>query len=264
MNITGSGGGLPAHMLYTASTAQWDRRVQDYEEKPAVQRSVDQFLDRINQVETPEELLDDYELRTFILQAYNIDEELHNATGLLKKVLLEDLEAEDALAYQMTDQRFLKMATDLRLDQGLDVVKSVEGQTTLINSYYTIGVEMDLGDQNASVREALYFRRTAGDVESVYQILSDNALRTVVFGAYNIPPEIAYQDVDKQAAAIERHIDVDRLSDADYREELVDRYLLNQDRTQGGGAASGVLTLLQPVQGYGGLPTYQIGLDMLA
>ena len=57
---------------------------------------------------------------------------------------------------------------------------------------------------------------------------------------------------------------MDRLSDADYREELVDRYLLNQDRTQSGGGASGVLTLLQPVQGYGGLPTYQIGLDMLA
>ena len=260
------GSGLPARLLYASTTSQWDRRVSDYQEQPTVQRSVDTFLERIQQVESPEELIDDYEMRVFILQAYNIDEELHDATGLLKRVLLDDLEGEDALVFQLQDQRFLKMATDLRLDQGLDVVQSVDGQTALIDQYYTIGVEMDLGDQSATVREALYFRRNIGEVENAYQILSDNALRTVVFDAYSIPKEVAYLDVEKQAAIIEDKLDLDRVGEDDFVESVIDRFLFARESAEGGlsGAAAGVVSLFQPVQGYGGgMPTYQIGVNML-
>ena len=50
---------------------------------------------------------------------------------------------------------------------------------------------LDIGDQNAAVREVLYFERSAGEAESLYQVLSDNALRTVVMGAYGLPEEMA-------------------------------------------------------------------------
>ncbi|MCA8910001.1 MAG: DUF1217 domain-containing protein [Rhodospirillaceae bacterium] len=259
-----SGVGLSATMLYSSVTSQWERRIQDYQEQPTVDRAVRTFMERIALAESPEEVLDDYELRTFILQAYNIDEELHNATGLLKRVLLDDLEGEDALVYQMQDQRFLKMATDLRMDQGLEVLQSGEGQLALIDQYYTVGLEMQVGDQNAAVREVLYFERSAGEAESLYQVLSDNALRTVVMGAYGLPEEMAYLDVDKQAEMLGQYIDVERLGEEDYRNQIIDRYLLAQDRESASTTYSGVLSLFQPVAGYDtGLPTFSIGLNLL-
>lgn len=263
MNVNGVG--MPAQLLYQTTTQNWDRQFETYKEQPTVQRSVDYFLEAVAEAETPEDLIDDYRVRTVILQAYNIDESLHNSTALLKQVLTEPLESDDALVHRMQDPRFLKMATDLRFDDGLDVIKSEEGQAILIHNYYTMGIEMDVGEQNLAVRESLYFRRSASDVETPYQILSDNALREVVFGAFNIPKEVSYQDVDKQAALIEDHVDVDRLGDEEYREEIIQRYLMNKEIETQSASSAGVLALFQPVQGYaGGAPSYQIGVNLLA
>ena len=263
MNVNGIG--MPPQLLYQTTTQQWDRQFDTYKEQPTVQRSVDHFLEAVAAAETPEDLIDDYQVRTFILQAYNIDESFQNSTALLKQVLTEPLESEDALVHGMQDPRFLKMATDLRFDEGLDVINSTDGQATLIHNYYTMGIEMDVGDQNLAVRESLYFRRTASDVETPYQILSDNALREVVFGAFNIPKEVSYQDVDKQADLIADYVEVDRLGDAEYREEIVQRYLMNKEIETQSASSAGVLTLFQPVQGYaGGVPSFQIGLNLLA
>ena len=258
--------GMPTRVAYTATVERWDQHLENYQDQPSVQRSVDKFLERLGEVEEPEDIIDDYELRTFLLQSYNIDESLHQSVGLLKRVLLDDLEAEDAMVYQMEDPRFLKMATDLRLDVGLDVIKSVDGQTAIIQNYHTIGLEMDLGDQNIAIREALYFRRTAGETENAFQILGDNAMRAVVFGAFNIPQEVSYQDVEKQAALVEKHVDIERMSDPEYVEELVDRFLVQRDNVAGpSGYNAGVVSLFQAPQGYGtGAPTYQMGLNLLA
>ena len=258
--------GMPAQVAFTTTVERWDEHLENFQEQPTIQRSVDKFLERLGEIESAEELIDDFELRTFLLQSYNIDESLHNSVGLLKRVLLDDLEAEDAMVYQMEDPRFVKMATDLRLDVGLDVVKSVDGQTAIIQNYFTIGLEMDLGDQNMAIREALYFRRTVGETENAFQILGDNALRAVVFGAFNIPKEVSYQDIEKQAALIEQHVEIDRLSEPDYVQELLDRYLIRTDSASGpSGYNAGVVSLFQAPAGYGnGAPSYGVGLNLLA
>jgi hypothetical protein len=49
------------------------------------------------------------------------------------------------------------------------------------------------------VRLALYFERTAPELDSVYGILADTALYEVVRTALGIPAEIAASDIDKQA-----------------------------------------------------------------
>ncbi len=105
-------------------------------------------------------------------------------------------------------------------------------------------------ERSPALREALYFRRTAGSVKSAFQILADPALAKVVRGALNLPDQFATLDIDMQAKLINRNIKVDKLNDPAYREKLVQKYLIMEE-IRAGEAESPYVSLLQPLS-YGG------------
>ena len=240
--------GLSAQNMYRLLNTEegYERQLDLYKNDPQVDRAIERFTTKVYEFTTVDELLEDYEARHFLAQAYNIEGDVVDSVAFIKRILTDDLSAEDALVYRMNDQRFIKMASDLRLDQGLLDLRNPVYLAQIQNQYYEVGLEQAMGDQNLAVREAMYFKRTAGEITNAYQILADNALRAVVFGELQIPPEVAYQDVDKQAALITERLNLEDFQDPDYVDDFVMRYLLRQDAASFD-ATSGMASLVQPL-----------------
>ena len=241
-------GALPAPTFFRLMSTEetYDRQLALYQSKPTVERALDRFTEKVYEVETVDELIEDFETRQFLTQAFGIEGDLANSVGFLKRILTDDLGAEDALVYRMNDQRFLKMASDLRLDQGLETIRDPVSLAFIRAQYETVGLEQEVGQENLGVREAMYFRRSVGEIDNAFQILADNVLRTVVFGTLQIPDEVAFQDIDKQAAIIEARLDLEDLKDEEFVDNFLNRYLLQQEPT-GTDATAGVASLIQPL-----------------
>jgi hypothetical protein len=84
--------------------------------------------------------------------------------------------------------------------------------------------EKAMGESNPGMREALYFRRMAGQVTSVVQLMADSALTEVARGALGLPASFAALEFDQQRAILERRLDVTKLQDPKEVARMAQRY----------------------------------------
>ena len=125
-----------------------------------------------------------------------------------------------------------------------------------MEQYKTVGMEIEVGEADLAVREAMYFKRKASELETGFQVLGDNALRTFALGALGLPQEIAYLEVDKQNEIIEREMDFSKLGaeggtfDEAYVDRLITQYFARSGSQGAAGApgfAAGIASTIQPV-----------------
>ncbi|MEQ8964441.1 MAG: DUF1217 domain-containing protein [Azospirillaceae bacterium] len=245
------GAGMSAQMLYRTTQTNFDRRFEAFAKQPMQARAVEHFRTEAPKKLTPKEVLDDFRLQRFLLQAFGL-EEMGNSRALVEKILTQDLDDEKSLVWRMNDQRFVRMATALRFDQGVGKLQFPKVVDQLVDRYLTQGYEAQIGEQNPQVRQAMYFKRRAPDISNAFQLLGDKALRDVATTIAGLPPQAAQLDLDKQADLIKEKIDLSKLKDPVYVEELMQKYLARVDAQSGpSGAAAGVLQLFQPARSGG-------------
>ncbi|NBB82809.1 MAG: DUF1217 domain-containing protein [Alphaproteobacteria bacterium] len=252
--MLGIGGtSMSAQMLYRTTQATFDRQFETYSKQPLVERQIQYFRDKAPTKITVDDFLNDWQLRQFLLQSFGL-EELQNSRALVERILTDDLDSEDALVWRMNDPRFVRMATTLRFDQGMGKLQFPNVVEDIVSRFKTNGFEAQVGDQNVAVRQAMYFKRRAPDLQNMYQILGDKALRDVAVTAAGLPPETARIDIDKQVKLLEENLDFKKLKDPEYLESYIQRYLARVDANSGPSSAqAGILQLFQPLSGGGGL-----------
>jgi len=246
------GAGMTAQMLYTTTKATFDRQMDAFESRPRQAREIEYFRTEAPKKLTAEAVLDDYRLQQFLLESFGLGE-MGQADALVERVLTDDLDSDDALVWRMNDARFTSMATTLRFDQGVGTLRFPQVVDSLVDGYLTNGFEQSVGEQSPEVRQALYFERVVPEVESMFQILGDRALRDVAVTIAGLPPESANLDIDRQADLLAQRIDLERLGDPDYVSGLVQQYLARVDIAAGpSGGAAAVVQLFQtrPVAGF--------------
>ena len=249
--------GLPSQAMFKLLDTQetYDRQRKIYEAQPEVDRIITNVTEKIFDAESVEDLLNDPHIKEFMLQAYSLSGELAESTQFMKRILTDPLDGEDALAYKMSDPRFLKMATDLRLDIDMSKVKDPVTLAFMMEQYKTVGMEIEVGEADLAVREAMYFKRKASEIETGFQVLADNALRAFALGALGLPQEIAYLEIDKQNEILERELDLSKLGaeggelDEEYVDRLITQYFARNGSQGGasGGFAAGIASTIQPV-----------------
>ena len=118
-----------------------------------------------------------------------------------------------------------------KLSQFLDRFKTAatEARSATVQAYIQQTLETDAGDENQGVRLALYFRRKAPTVKSVYGFLADPALAEVVRTTLGLPPEAAKSDLDSQAKLIQRKIDLASLQDPAKLDQFIKRFTIRWD-----------------------------------
>ena len=124
--------GMPPMMSYRLVKDTQEQQLQTYREQPLVERSIQSFREKAASATTVDEVLNDWEMRTFILQAYGLSE-LNNSRALVDKILTDDLSQENATAFVLRDNRFRDMALTLRFDEGLDSLKNAAIQEVIIH-----------------------------------------------------------------------------------------------------------------------------------
>lgn len=187
-------------------------QMDDFADDPQIQAKIDYFKENIAKVETIDELFADRRLAEFVLSAFSLEGEVNNGIGRIKAVLEANYNDPTSLPNILADPKFRDMAGELRLDRdGLAAFENSDLIDSLTQRFIRNEFEVKLGQEDAALREALFFSRSITNAETVYDILGDSVLRSVVQGALEIPDELAIQPVDTQARAISSRIDVEKL-----------------------------------------------------
>ena len=182
--------------------------IAKFQERPAVDKEIQYFRDKAPKLQTMDDLFKDQRLLRFIASAYSLDEEVQYPARL-RKVLESKITDPNSLAKRLIDPRYSEMSNELMLgDLGVVVFKGDTLVDKVVGRYVQNEYEKDLGKTNPALREASYFLRKIGSIKDSLSILGDGVLRSVVTFTLDLPPQIAFQSIDKQRSLIDARLDV--------------------------------------------------------
>lgn len=111
----------------------------------------------------------------------------------------------------------------------------------VIDGALTNRFERAMGEANPGMREALYFRRIAGGVTSINQLMADRALTEVARVAVGLPSSFNSLSFEQQRDLLTRRLDVAKLKDPQEVARLAQRYVAQLQAPQA--AANPLLSL---------------------
>lgn len=257
-------GGLAGYrFLETTQTAQR----ASFDQSPSLQRQIAYFSENIKNVETPADLVADRQLLEVSMVAFGLGDDLYKK-AFIEKVLEEGTIDSGSLANRLVDRRYTEFAEAFGFDNPLvDNTKLDTFRDNIIGKFLDQNYEIAVGEQDPSLRLALYFKREGADISEAggdtgwFALMGDTASRTVLTTALNIPTEVASLDIDTQLELFQDRAksvlgidDPAQLSDPEVMDKLISRYLIIDEATNGssaGSAGSTALTLLQAANSFG-------------
>ena len=192
--------------------------------QPDVARETEYYRSKIGDVKSIDDFMADTRLYNYALKAHGL-EDMAYAKAFIRKVLTEGTTSKDAFANKLSDSRYADLAKSLDfVSFGAATTATEAAQSGVISKYTRQTLEQEAGDDNNGVRLALYFERMAPNIKSGLDFLADDALAQVFRTAYNLPDEFAAADVEKQAALIEKTINIKDLQDPEKVGKLLERF----------------------------------------
>ena len=208
-----------------------DRQITSIRNSAQGTREINTFRERIGNIQTVDQLLEDQELYSFVMKAYDLEDQIFGK-ALMAKVLKSDIDDKTSLVNRLTSQRFKD------IHEGLGFSAGGIGNTNTFNPIWQEEmVERFLerqfiniqADQNETVGTVLEFRKQAGSIDSPFDFLKSAELSEFIRTAIGIPSEAAGLDIDKLAALIEDRVDIESLNDPKEVNRLVLRYIAIKD-----------------------------------
>jgi hypothetical protein len=194
-------------------------------------REIEAFKDRIGTISSVKELQDDYEVYSFVMKTFGLEEEIY-AKAMNAKIMTSDPDDRTSLVNRLTRSSF----KSLNETMGFEVDGLTDGRfesTAWVDSMVDRYVEQRLIDNqtntNKSVGVALDFERKASGLTSWYKVLSDKDVSGMLRVALGIPGEVATGDIDAQKKIFERKMDIKDLQDSDIQKSLIRKYAAISD-----------------------------------
>lgn len=194
---------------------------------PEHSREIDYFLENIGDIETVDQLTEDYRLYSFVMKAYDLEDQIFGK-AMIEKVLKSNIEEDDALVNKLTDSRFKDFYNAMGFgDDGESNLNTIDStwQADMVSKYVDTQYVNGKAEENEALGTVLEFRRKASSIESAYDILKDEQMAEFFRTAFGLPEELAAIDIDRQAAIINDKLDLETLSDPEVVENLVRRYV---------------------------------------
>ncbi|MEQ5870849.1 DUF1217 domain-containing protein [Sagittula sp. NFXS13] len=243
--------GIVALQLVNA-TEQKDQEL--IRKAPQHAREIDYFLDNIGDVENVEDLTEDYRLYSFVMKAYDLEDQIFGK-AMMEKVLKSDPLEPSALVNRLTDQRFKDFHKAMGFGpEGVGNRNTLNAawKTAVVNKYVDTQYVNGKNDESETIGTVLEFRRKAASIDSPFDILRDSDLSEFFRTAFGLPEAMAGIDIDRQAAVITEKLDLSTLSDPEVVEDLVKRYVAIRDATSNTAVRSNAaVTLLSGALGVG-------------
>jgi hypothetical protein len=210
--------------------------------EPAVKTASAYYAANIGSVKSVSDLVDNYRLLSFALDAYGLGDQI-NAKGLITKVLEGGVSNPKSLANTLPNPQWKAFAAAFNfVDSGATAPSSTSSVATTTSDYVEQQLESDQGSQDVGVQLALYFQRVAPTVTSEDGILADPNLLEVAATIMGVSPQVAAYLQPKSLS------EVMPLSDLQHPAkltQLTERFTALYDYTYGpsSGSTSGGLTV---------------------
>jgi hypothetical protein len=215
---------LTATASFRLITENMTRTLERAAQKPDVARETKYYLDNIKNVKTIDDFVGDYQLFTYAMKAHGLSD-MSYAKAFMRKVLEEGTDKDTAFANKLTDKRYRDFAETFNFARfGTATMSFERTQQGTVDKFMRQTVEEDAGLEDEGVRLALYFERKAPTVESVYGLLADPALLKVTQTMLGLSEATGAMDIDKQAALIEKRLDIEDLKDPEKLKKLLTRF----------------------------------------
>jgi len=242
--------GLNSQLALTLIDSTQDRQLESLKTQPQHARAAEQFRERIASITSPKELVQDYEVYSFVMRAFDLEDQIFGK-GMIRKVLESDPSDETSLVNRLTDSRFgeLHAALGFTTAAGAQApdFSDAAWQDGIVDLYFDRAYANGYADQNETVGAVLEFREEVAGIDSWYDVLKNETLTEFFQTALNLPSELSGLDVDKQAGILADKYDLSKLSDPGEQERLISRYVAISDvlNPQGFSATSAALSILQ-------------------
>lgn len=232
------------------------------------------ITDEIETIEGPSDVVLNFDVQEATLDFFGVGRGNNTDNlGFLQRVLGSDLSNPQSVAALSPDRRLLAFAEAFAFNPGIAEQRYPDGFADfIIQQYQERQFEVAVGESDVNLRLALSLDRelTAIGSQAVsndakwFQILGSPPLREVFQTAFNLPPEFASVDIDRQLVDLKARAsrvfgtdDVRQLSQAETLDEVRRRFLaLSQINAQvtSPSAQSAALAILQgAASGPGGL-----------
>jgi hypothetical protein len=204
----------------------------------AVKTASDYYAANIGKVTSIADLVGNYRLLSYALEAYGLGDQVH-ATALATKVLEGGVASSASLANTLSDPRWRAFAAAFDFSgHGAASISSKSAVSAAQSAYVENQLEADQGASDIGVQLALYFQRVAPTVTSAYGVLGDPNLLQVVQTIFGLPPETGASNVDNEAAAIGKLVPASDLQDPKKLSMLTERFTAMYELTYGPSSGS--------------------------
>ena len=246
----------------TASFALISKNVQSALDRvaaqPVVSREVEYYSSTISSIKSIDDFMADDRIFRFAMKAFGL-EEMSYAKGMMRKLLEEGTDNRESLANTLVDPRYREFASTFNFVRYESSTTSfTDASSGVVDRYIRQTLEIEAAESDEGVRLALYFQRKAPEIENAFQILADRALLAVVRTALNIPDAASSTSIEKQAAEIEKRLDIEDLKSPEKLGQFLQRFTtlwgLNNP-SQASSAAAGLA-------GLGAAGSAPIGIDV--
>ena len=217
---------LSAYLTVANNLSQW-RTIAA--KAPAVQTATQYFEQNIGSVTSAQQLVDNPRLFDYAMTAFGLSDMTY-AKGLMEKVLQQGVTSSAALANTLDNTNIFAFdkAFDFA-DNGATTTAASSLVDQVVNKYVENSLETAQGQQNPGVQLALYFEAQAPNVTSVYQILADKNLLSVVQTALGISPLTAAEPIDTQANMLTANLTLSDFQDPAKLQKFIERFCAQYD-----------------------------------
>jgi hypothetical protein len=207
---------------------------------PAVKRATSYFQDNITKVQSSSDLVNNYRLFTYAMQAYGLSD-MSYAKAYMQKIMDGGVQDTSSLANRLSDPRFKAFTKAFDFgDLGAYAMQNDTNNANTTNAFIEQTLEDNVGQQNPGAQIALYFQRQAPHITSAAQIMSDKALFQFVQTAFGVPTFSATTDsaISDEEAIINNKVPMADLSDPAKVQNMVTRFAALWDLQNSNAAAT--------------------------
>ena len=206
---------------------------------PAVQTATQYFENNIGSVTSAQQLVDNPRLFDYAMTAFGLSDMTY-AKGLMEKVLQQGVTSSTALANTLNNASVYAFAKAFDfVDNGSATTSSSSLVNQVVNKYIENSLETSQGQQDPGVQLALYFQANAPSATSVYQILADKNLLTVVQTALGVSPMTGEEPIDTQAQMLTSKLNLSDFQNPTKLQQFIERFCAEYDASNN---APGVTT----------------------
>ena len=240
--------GLPATLALNLIKTKHETFTKSITSDSINKREINAFNERIGNITTAEDLVNDYETFSFVMKAFDLEDQIFGK-AMMKKVLSSDATDKKSLLNKLTDNRFKELYTAMGFTAGVkedDSFTDPDWVQSIVDRYVDQKLINAQLDDNSSVGHVLHFQQKVenGNIKNWYSVLADTTLKEFFMTSFGLPDAFSNTDIDAQARLLEKKFDLEKLSDPAEIEKLTKRYLALSDDSSSTTASSNPIVQL--------------------